>query len=114
MSLRRPLYNNNGVLQEIGSSDTITGLPFTQTIVDFGISAVDSMEFTINDANCLSTSNIICSMAYMDTVDNTADEIEVSKVSCSAGQASDGSFVLNVMANEGPISGHFAVNYLLI
>jgi hypothetical protein len=85
----------------------------SQTTVDFGTTPVDDKEFVITDAACSPTSKVVAAMAYVDTADNTADEIATSKVCCSVGVPAAGSFTLSVFANDGPIAGKFAVNYAL-
>lgn len=84
-----------------------------QTIVNFGAIPSHGQEFIINSPTCTSSSRIMVSMAYIDTVDNSADEIEMSGLWCCAGQPGPGSFKVFVGASDGPVTGHFAVNYIL-
>ena len=89
-------------------------LDFTQVEVDIGAVALDGKEFVITDAACLTTSKILCCMAYVDIAgSNTADEIWMSRVQCAAGKPQAGSFTLAVWGNSGPISNKFRVNYLI-
>ena len=85
----------------------------TQVECDFGTPLAYAKEFTITDASCTTGSKIMCSMAYVATADNDADEIEMSGVMVAAGIPAAGSFIANIIANDGPINGKFKINYAL-
>lgn len=91
-----------------GSGGTIT-----EVDVDFGNTAVDDKEFIITDVSCSPTSKILASVAYKDTTNNSADEVSMSKIVCSAGLPEAGQFTLSVIASDGPISGIIKVQYTL-
>ena len=97
----------------VGAAPGAGSFVATQVVVDLGSTPGDEFEVTVTDAACTSASKVVCSMAYIDTSDNDADEIAFSKVFCAAGLPTAGSFTASIMAADGPIQGHFALNYAL-
>ena len=97
----------------VGAAPGAGSFVATQVVVDLGSTPGDEFEVTVTDGACTSASKVVCSMAYIHTSDNDADEISFSKVFCAAGKPATGSFTASIMAADGPIQGHFAMNYAL-
>lgn len=84
-----------------------------EATVDCGATGVWAAEFTITDAAVTAASKIMAEVTALATADNDADEIEMSGVMAVSGTISNGSFLLFLLAGDGPISGQFKINYLV-
>jgi hypothetical protein len=103
----------NGV-SLLGSGDIVTsGASVIQTTIDCGATGVWAKDFTIIDGSVTETSKIMAVIAAIATATNDADEIEMSGIMAVAGAPTAGSFPVTLIANDGPISGQFTINYMV-
>jgi hypothetical protein len=93
-----------------GTDGSDGALTISETEIDFGAIPVFSKVFTVTDASISSTSEIIAVQSGRAATDKDADENEADFLVCNCTPGS-GSFLLNVMALPGPVSGKFKINY---
>lgn len=82
----------------------------TQTEIDFGTTPVEEKDFTISNANIVSTSNIIVQLAYVAPTDKELDELEFDSFDFRS-YAGTGTFTLHARALEGYVADKFKINY---
>lgn len=83
----------------------------TQLEIDFGVTPISDMIFTITDAGITGTSKIIATVAYEDTTDNTADE--ASELLVVAGKPVAGSCSLLAYSDTALLKGKYKINYMI-
>lgn len=84
------------------------------TEIDFGDLAVTEKLFTITDANVISSSNVVATLAYEAPTGKDLDEIGLEKLQITCGQSIAGAFnmFINTINGSG-VSGSFKINYLI-
>lgn len=103
----------NGTVWEPASLSVLGGVDVKQTEIDFGSTPISDKEFTITDASVTGTSQIVVSVAYENTTNNTADEVVATGLMVTAGKPTSGSFTLTAWSNTDLLVGKYKVNYIV-
>jgi hypothetical protein len=86
------------------------GMSIVQTEIDFGTSPTESADFTISDANVVTTTNIMVQLAYVAPTGKSLDELEFDSFDFRS-VAGTGDFVLHARSLEGYVADKFKINY---
>lgn len=81
--------------------------------VDFGATPKTVAKFTVLDAGVTAPSIIVACQSRNAPTGKGTDDNELDPLSCAAGEAGAGSFVLQVAALQGPIVGKVKINYMV-
>ena len=110
MSVKKPIVNNNGQLEQLQAGDNI--IPFGETTVTFdGLSA--SVTVTILDENVLTTSVIILQITVGS--DRDLDEMEMEAFQLAYGNKINAtSFDIIVTQLNGGAEGDYKINYQIL
>lgn len=87
----------------------------TQVRVSFGLTPLDSKEFTIVDANVNANSTIIAALSYeFDDPKKDADELTMDSLNIICGQCTAGTFQMFISSHDGSyLHGNFDINYII-
>ena len=94
------------------SSAGVAGGDLKQTEIDFGVTPVAELEFTIVDADVSPTSQLMGGVAYEAPTGKDLDELEMDQLDLKFAPDT-GQFKLYVTGLTGYVAGTFKINYLI-
>lgn len=86
---------------------------YTQVEVDFGASPVRSKRFTLTGTAATTTSKIFAMASSATATGRKDGDLEMDSLECAAHCPTNGTIMLNITANPGPIKGKRLINYFL-
>jgi hypothetical protein len=102
--------DDNGVVTVSTTGNTSAA----EVEVDMGAAPIVVKKFTVSDVNVSGTSIILATQSRNAPTGKSTDDNELDPLSCAAGEAGVGSFVLQVAALQGPVVGKVKINYVVV